>query len=408
MTIPASSLAPSTLANPPAPTNLSHTAVVVSGERKIKISREDGSSMPSGILANLWGSTNWGYINRLGDDTKSDQTMQIQARKASGTSRDDSEIMDSMGDVSSPPNVDGNSVAPARGATHRKTLSVTNDVAAADQSKTPSEESEDYPSYYPVPLKAQHAQFKMLFPSVPASEKVVLVFRAAWNPNEQQEFPGRVFVTTKEIYFYSNHLGLVLITGVNLRSIEEVTAAPGRDCDFLYLHLKETSRSDESRRITIKTFLEPLRLLQRRLSYLVHNTEADIPAKLEEVLKTLIKMETEAPKRSSSVESWEDVRYPSDEAGMGSPDVSRHRNLTTSLRIDGNLYGEPAKTGKEIQKFKLPNQHLERVCCLCQGIVPRHVWRQECSIPASVLQPLGRHDCADTLGEGGRIGPMVT
>jgi hypothetical protein len=356
MTIPASSLAPSTLANPPAPTNLSHTAVVVSGERKIKISREDGSSMPSGILANLWGSTNWGYINRLGDDSKSDQTNHIQARKASGTSRDDSEIMDSMGDVSSPPNLDGNSIAPARGATHRKTLSVTNDVAAADVSKTPSEESEDYPSYYPVPLKAQHAQFKMLFPSVPPSEKVVLVFRAAWNPNEQQEFPGRVFVTTKEIYFYSNHLGLVLITGVNLRSIEEVTAAPGRDCDFLYLHLKETSRSDESRRITIKTFLEPLRLLQRRLSYLVHNTEADIPAELEEVLKTLIKMETEAPKRSSSVESWEDVRYPSDEAGMGSPDVSRHRNLTTSLRIDGNLYGEPAKTGKEIQKFKLPNQ----------------------------------------------------
>lgn len=67
-TIPASSLAPSTLANPPAPTNLSHTAVVVSGERKIKISRENGTSMPSGILANLWGSTNWGYINRLGDD----------------------------------------------------------------------------------------------------------------------------------------------------------------------------------------------------------------------------------------------------------------------------------------------------------------------------------------------------
>jgi hypothetical protein len=355
-TIPASTLAPSTLANPPAPTNLSHTAVVVSGERKIKISREDGSSMPSGILANLWGSTNWGYINRLGDDSRSDQTLQAQPPRSSGTSRDDSEIMDSMSDASSATVVENSSVSPARGIAHRKTLSVTNDIAAATSAKTPAEDPEDYPNYYPLPLKAQHAQFKMLFPSVPPSEKVVLVFRAAWNPNEQQEFPGRVYVTTKEIYFYSNHLGLVLITGVSLRSIEEVTAAPGRDCDFLYLHLKETSRSDESRRITIKTFLEPLKLLQRRLSYLVHNTDADIPSGLEEVLKTLIKMEIETPKRSSSVESWEDVRYPSDEAGMGSPDVSRHRNLTTSLRIDGNLYGEPAKTGKEIQKFKLPNQ----------------------------------------------------
>jgi hypothetical protein len=357
-TMPVSSLAPSTLANPPAPTNLSHTAVVVSGERKIKISREDGSSMPSGILANLWGSTNWGVINRLGDDSRSDEAPQIATPISGAVSKDDSEIMDSMVDLSSQATGGDSSVSPARGIGHRKTLSVTGDItAAAPPPKPVADDPEEYPNYYPLPLKAQHAQFKMLFPSVPSSEKVVLVFRAAWNPNEQQEFPGRVYVTTKEIYFYSNHLGLVLITGVSLRSIEEVTAAPGRDCDFLYLHLKESSRSEESRRITIKTFLEPLRLLQRRLSYLVHNVEADIPARLDEVLRTLIKMEVETPKRSSSVESWEDVRYPSDEAGMGSPDnKNRHRNLTTSLRIDGNLYGEPAKTGKEIQKFKLPNQ----------------------------------------------------
>lgn len=310
--------------------------------------------MPSGILANLWGSTNWGYINRIGDDSRLSQPTNMLKPKAS---RDDSEIMDGMSDTSSQTVVDDGKVSPARGIVHRKTLSVTDDIAGTSAApKQPSDAAEEYPNYYPLPLKAQHGQFKMLFPSVPPSEKVVLVFRAAWNPNEQQEFPGRVYVTTKEIYFYSNHLGLVLITGVSLRSIEEVTAAPGRDCDFLYLHFKETSRSDESRRITIKTFLEPLRLLQRRLSYLVHNVEADVPAGLEEVLKTLIKMEVETPKRSSSVESWEDVRYPSDEAGISSPERARHRNLKTSLRIDGNLYGEPAKTGKEIQKFKLPNQ----------------------------------------------------
>lgn len=353
-TLPVSSLAPSTLANPPAPTNLSHTAVTVSGERKITLSRADGSSMPSGILANLWGSANWGYINRIGDDSRPDQAAQLLSTKAS---KDDSEIRDGMSETSSQTAVDDSSVSPARGITHRKTVSVATDIAVSAQIVKPTpEEAEEYPNYYPLPLKAQHAQFKMLFPTVPASEKVVLVFRAAWNPNEQQEFPGRVYVTTKEIYFYSNHLGLVLITGVSLRSIEEVTAAPGRDCDFLYLHLNETSRSDESRRVTIKTFLEPLRLLQRRLSFLVHNADADIPAGLEEVLKTLIKMEVESPKRSSSVESWEDVRYPVDEPGMSSPENVRHRNLKTSLRIDGNLYGEPAKTGKEIQKFKLPNQ----------------------------------------------------
>lgn len=60
-----STLAPATLANPPAPTNLSKSAVIVSGERGIGIGRSDASGgMPSGIMANVWGSSHWGYINR--------------------------------------------------------------------------------------------------------------------------------------------------------------------------------------------------------------------------------------------------------------------------------------------------------------------------------------------------------
>jgi hypothetical protein len=64
-----STLAPSTLANPPAPTNLSKSAVIVSGERGIGIGRSDATGgMPSGIMANLWGSSNWGFVNRLEQD----------------------------------------------------------------------------------------------------------------------------------------------------------------------------------------------------------------------------------------------------------------------------------------------------------------------------------------------------
>jgi hypothetical protein len=60
-----STLAPTTLANPPAPTNLSKSAVIVSGERGIGIGRGDATGgMPSSIMANSWGSSNWGYINR--------------------------------------------------------------------------------------------------------------------------------------------------------------------------------------------------------------------------------------------------------------------------------------------------------------------------------------------------------
>ncbi|KAI7185913.1 hypothetical protein D0869_08513 [Hortaea werneckii] len=357
-TIPTSSLAPSTLANPPAPTNLSHTAVIVSGERGIGIGRA-AEGMPSGIMANLWGSSNWGYVNRLGEDVAKRQ--QLSSRPVSSgvegksrspsVSRDDSSIMDGTGSIQPP-------AAPEL-PKHRKTLSAANDTSSLSAMKL-GDDSEDFPNYYPLPLKVQQAQFRMLFPSVPRSEQVVLVFRATWNPNEQQEFPGRVYVTTQEIYFYSNHLGLVLVTGVSLSSINEVTSAPGRDCDFLFLLLKENREDTDQRRITIKVFLEPLRLLQRRMSYLVRNANSEDPDSLEEVLKALIKLEADVPQRSSSVESWEDITYeggsPSTAGDQQKSPRRYGKNVKASLRIDGSLYGDPARTGREVQKFKLPAQ----------------------------------------------------
>ncbi|KAF1827825.1 uncharacterized protein K489DRAFT_349523 [Dissoconium aciculare CBS 342.82] len=329
MTMPMSSLAPSTLANPPAPTNLSHTAIVVGGERGYGLGRADGSSIPSGLLANLWGSSNWAYINRLDDDLSPDTPTESVSGGIRGSS-----------------------------PSHRKTVSVGNDIAMEAQKLAQDDAANEYPNYYPVSLKAQNSQFRMLFPQVSRKEKVVLVFRATWNPNEQQEFPGRVYVTPRQIYFFSNHLGLVLITSVRLNTITEVTAAPGRDCDFLYLLLKENSSQDDARRITVKVFLEPLKLLQRRLNFLVENAQESEPANLETILKRLIKLEVEVPQRSSSVESWEDITYAADEAADGAtiPARQKGRNIKTSLRIDDNLYGDPVKTGREIQKFKLPAQ----------------------------------------------------
>ncbi|KAK4541550.1 hypothetical protein LTR36_007847 [Oleoguttula mirabilis] len=364
-TMPTSSLAPSTLANPPAPTNLSHTAVIVSSERGIGLGRgADGSGMPSGIMANLWGSSNWGYVNRIGEESAQQRLASQPVGSPIGTSsvtQDDLGIMDGMGETSK-------AVVPlpidllGGGLRHRKTVSIANDGPLSGTTPATLGESDEYPNYYPLPLKAQQAQFGMLFPSVPRSEKVVLVFRATWNPNEQQEFPGRVYVTEKEVYFYSNHLGLVLITSISLGGIREVTAAPGRDCDFVYLHLKERAdQQDDFRRVTVKVFLEPLRLLQRRLSFLVRNASAEQPASLEEVLKALIKMEIEQPQRSSSVESWEDATFDGDSPPATAGDQQRspgrkERNVKASLRIDGTLYGDPVRTGREVQKFKLPAQ----------------------------------------------------
>ncbi|TKA76232.1 hypothetical protein B0A55_06390 [Friedmanniomyces simplex] len=374
----ASTLAPSTLANPPASTNLSHTAVIVSGERALGLGKTagDASGMPSGLMANLWGSSTWAYVNRIGDppqQRKAQLSSPAESPPAALEPRaqDDVGIMDGatetpvvLNPMASETNLSG------VGVRHRKTLSFSNVPPGQLPSTTPQsvpDTGDEYPSSYPLPLKAQQAQFRMLFPSVPRTEKVVLVFRATWNPNEQQEFPGRVYVTMENVYFYSNQLGLVLITGVSLDSINVVTAAPGRDCDFLYLHLHEKA-DHELRRITVKVFLESLRLLRRRLNYLVQNANQEDPARLDDVLKTLIRMEDEKRQRSSSVESWDEAIYSPDSpegAAVGGaakenqrPGTARgkERNVKTTLRIDGSLFDTAAKTGRDVQKFRLPAQ----------------------------------------------------
>ncbi|GAM82267.1 hypothetical protein ANO11243_002460 [Dothideomycetidae sp. 11243] len=361
MLLAQSSLAPSTLANPPAPTNLSKTAVVVSGERGIRIGQSDGSLMPGGIMANLWGSEKWGSVNRLERDgsrtpkrvnsvAPSPELPQGRLKAA-----DDVGVMDGMHEVAKEFGLAHQPAitSPLRNM-HRKTMSVTPDIS---DSATPWDGG--FPTNYPLALRAQDAQFRILFPDVPLSEKVVLVFRATWNPSEEQEFPGRVFLTTHEIYFYSHHLGFVLISGVSMETITEVTAAPGKDCDFLFVHLKDQSRPDDLRRVTIKTFLEPLKVLQKRVNYLVQNANSEAPARLDEIIKTLLKMESLEPVPTGDNESWEDLAFSGDEDDKRLQRLPKPRehDIKPSLRIDGNLYGDPiARTGRDITRFKLPSQ----------------------------------------------------
>lgn len=282
-----STLAPSTLVNPPGPTNLSKSAVIVSGERGIGIGRSDATGgMPSGIMANLWGSSNWGYINRLekGEVRPSSSANRsipsspsVKPLEPSPKLGDDMRKLDSQlpESVQSSISTSFDPSPPVGGRVHRKALSVDAEAARLQLQFAPKPEV--FPPNYPLELKTQEAQFRMLFPNVSRDDKLLLVFRAAWNPNEQQEFPGRAYVTQHDIYFYSHHLGLVLITGVSMESITEVTAAPGKDCDFIFLHLRENVTDGGFTRITIKTFLEPLRLLQSRLNYLIDVSQNEEP-----------------------------------------------------------------------------------------------------------------------------------
>ena len=361
-----STLAPSTLANPPAPTNLSKSAVIVSGERGVEIGRSDATGgMPSGIMANLWGSRNWGYINRLEKGEIKSSTGANRSVPASPSMKtldpspqignDENRKPDSGLLMLTPTSVNTSTdhVANSASNVHRKTVSVDIDASRLQAQFAPKPEV--FPKNYPLALKTQEAQFRMLFPNVSRDDKVLLVFRATWNPNELQEFPGRIYVTQNDIYFYSHHLGLVLISSVSMDSITEVTAAPGKDCDFIFLHLREDVFKAGFTRITIKTFLEPLRLLQSRLNFLIDISQSEDPLSLESIMTALIKMENDDPTRSPSVESWEDVSVntPIDN-GTATGRTRKHQDLRASIHVERGLH--VGKIRKEITKFQLPSQ----------------------------------------------------
>ncbi|KAG9232529.1 hypothetical protein BJ875DRAFT_466575 [Amylocarpus encephaloides] len=360
-------LAPNTLANPPAPTNLSKAAVIASGERGVGIGRSDATGgMPSGMMANSWGTANWSYVNRFENkenqpsgSTNSSVLPSPGIRPLDPSpkfSGEENRKPDSGSDIiQSSISVPVDPLPPAvatPSSTHRKASSID---AGTMLSQAPGPKPEVFPSNYPIELKTQEAQFRMLFSNVLREEKLLIVFRATWGPTEQQEFPGRVYVTQKDIYFYSHHLGLVLTTGVSMDSILEVTAAPGKDCDFIFLHLREHVSGGGYSRITIKTFLEPLRLLQSRLNYLVDISQLEQPRTLEETMAALIKMENEDPTRSPSMESWEDVSMstPIDDNTV-SGRARKDQDLRPSLYVERGLH--LGRGHKEITKFQLPSQ----------------------------------------------------
>jgi len=320
---PAGSLAPATLGRPPVATNLSRFAVIVTGERGLApdISR----TMSAAVMANYWGSNTWSsaYSSSQGNFSR---LTDVDPKDASALQP-----------------TEGESVAVAG---HRKTPSADPGLGAA-QGLADRQSPETFPPRYPVELKMQHAQFRLLFPTVPLDEKLVLVFRAAWSSSGEKGFDGstlagngRVFVTPDNMYFYGHQLGLVVAYSISLDIITEVTATAGRDCDLTVLRLGEDMNDTGLTRITIRTYLEDIHLLHARLNLLVDDLQAEEPMELDEIISHLIELEREeVDRRSPSAESWEEVDSdtPIDDGTMtGRPVVRHHRESGLHGRLEKN------------------------------------------------------------------------
>ncbi|KAL2260982.1 hypothetical protein VTK26DRAFT_4845 [Humicola hyalothermophila] len=292
------SLAPVTLARAPIPTNLSKTAVLFSANATAT------RGMSSAILANYWGSSSYPSIYCHAPGTPHSPKP------------DANDAFTATAVMPLTPTVDRR---PSHTALHRKTVSMDGaaSVSASDIVVKPREKepSANFPLNYPPELMAQYAQFRLIFPMAPADDKPVLVFNAGWSStpaaghvDQGMAGSGRVFVTPDRMYFYGHQVGLVVAYSLSLDSIAELTAAPGRDCDFLYLHLNQKMQDVTLSRITLKLFLEDSSLLQSRLNLLVDDLQAAEPMELSEMISALTNLgKVRDDKRSPSVESWEEV-----------------------------------------------------------------------------------------------------
>ncbi|CAO1599792.1 SNF1-interacting protein [Xanthoria calcicola] len=343
--LPVTNLAPDTLANAPLPTNLSTTAVVVSGERAM-------STDTIGVTSNIWGSSYVGYLNRLGEGVAR-VPSDVSGGKISSSQAQSSGSQSNILDPGTDAPAEGKSTSPSKtpSPSPKKTMSLPGGPSNPSSSNIlPTQ----YPDNYPTQLRTQDAQFRLLFPSVSRDETVLLVFRATWSLNEQQEFPGRVYVTAHHMYFYSHHLGLILTSGINLETVSEVTAAPGRDYDLLFVHLTESSNDMPSTRITVKAFLEPLKSLQRRLDFLVRNCSADEPTGTETLIETLIKLDPNESANNAYKDQWEDfTATATSDDGRGARSAL-HAAVMLDRGREGSSYRADGVAGAS--RIKLPRQ----------------------------------------------------
>ncbi|KAK4106232.1 hypothetical protein N658DRAFT_482147 [Parathielavia hyrcaniae] len=286
------SLAPVTLARPPIATNLSKTAVLVSANAGAT------RALPSAVLANYWGSRPY-------------TSMYCPSPSVPHTPKPD---MSDPFVATAMPRTPAVERTPAQAGLHRKTMSVDAtiaDIRARDQEPA---EHEQFPPNYPPELRTQYAQFRLFFPTAPVDDRPVLVFNAAWSSascdGKETGLAGNgcVYVTPDRMYFYGHQMGLTVAYAINLDTITELTAAPGRDCDFIFLHLNQEMPDIAYSRITIKVFLEDFSLLQSRLNLLVDDLQAAEPMEVSEIIAALSTLNKEQDdKRSPSVESWEEV-----------------------------------------------------------------------------------------------------
>lgn len=322
---PRNFVAPLNISDVPMPTGLSKSVLAVSGEKGYGMGVQN--SLPLALLANYWGTS------ALDSAFFSSQLQTII------TSIDDSLETQLGAELV----VTSHESKNASLAGHKKTQSADTRITF----KMPQDKygAEKFPSGYPAELRAHHVQFRVLFPGIPAEEKLMLVFRGSWtghlsNGKMDSRFVGngRIYVTPDNMFFYGHVMGMIITYAISLDNISEVTAAPGKEFDYIFLHLSNspgTSGPGYSK-ISIKTYLEDMELLHARLNLLIDDLQAEEPMEIPELISTISNLEKEPlDKKSPSTESWEELSHNS----VIDNDTPRSRHLGHRDKGIGTISG---------------------------------------------------------------------
>lgn len=197
--------------------------------------------LPSALVANIWGSTNWG-----------DYAILKEAQQL------------------------------CRG--------INKEVVNKDISRAALKVS--YPSFYSEKMTISDIQFKSLFFTIDQNltkfpkELLLFSFTSFWCPNKKQRFCTTCYVTLDHIFCYMNSMGFVCLTHRNLSDLASVEVDSGSENTLKVYEMDGTQ-------LKLVIFFTDHRLVASKLQCLLENKALADPKNEEYILKQLDQIESD-------------------------------------------------------------------------------------------------------------------
>ncbi|QLQ78770.1 hypothetical protein HG537_0B01190 [Torulaspora globosa] len=195
--------------------------------------------LPSALLANIWGSTNWSDY-----------------------------------------------------ATLKKAQKGWRDNLHKDKPREDRDSLIDYPSFYSEKMRINDLQFKSLFFSIDQNlakfpeDLLLFSFSSFWCPNKRQRFCTTIYVTVDHIFCYMNSMGFICLTCKNLTDITSVELDANSDHSLKLYGVDGTQ-------LRLVVFFTDRRLIATKLQCLLENMALANPKNEEQILKQLDSIESD-------------------------------------------------------------------------------------------------------------------